>query len=449
MQTAHSGQYKVRTQLKALDTSMDIHTTASTSGTPRSLGGHTKLRKRDPTAVPSSSTGSPFAVATSPPTTPYTTYGETFPKIQTTSPTNSAVKIKSYRRKSSQEDQGRLDLSRSVAENEQLSGLGIYDHTGRQASEVTFVHAGRRGTHTRTTSIGSQVSNGSGSNRANQPFVHPMKQTPRPFTPPASYPASINDDETGETDDMIEEDLRLGLAFRSRRSMSISSMQPTPLSQSHTAEEFARLSSPVSHASLTLHDSGQSGKARRPSRPRLDTDRSADSIMASQSRTSLEKAVSLVPRRSETEPQSRDDRIRAARRKFEEREASKELKRERDAIKRREIEGKNQDRQRRKSLSGGLLPTDDSHANGKSDKTPNMGRSTVSGHLSPEKLHARSYDDVRPTHKAALPRLGDEAGMSEKSMRNDREHRSKTAQSNWVRFSAWLQTRLKTSGRAR
>ena len=436
-------------QLQPLDTKMSSYASVATMPA--------KLHKRGHSGSSFSAPGppSPLSGAHSQFTTPFATYEESFPipNVSATTPVTSTPKIKPYLRKISDPrkdsvNQGRIDLSKPSFENDRLAGLGIQDFGSRSASasDVTFPHAGRKGTHARTTSVGSQVSTGSGSFRPTQPFVHPMRQTPRPYTPPtgSANASFVNDQEASESDDVIDDDFKLGHGFRTRRSMSISNLStlaPTPLSQSHTVEDLGyvpKLTSPsATNLSVKSGRSVKSSKSRH-GRPRRDTERSFEHPNSPSTRTSIDKAFSFVSRKSDPDPQARDERIRAARRKFEEKEAHKDRKWQRDQIKRRETDEskreQRQERQRRKSEA--------------SERT----RTSKSNHSSPrkkerdeqadnEKFQSRSYDEHRPAHAMSLPRQGREAGASEKKYRVA-ERKPRAAQSGWVRFSAWFHTRL-------
>lgn len=377
--------------------------------------------------------------------------------LPSTTPT---PKIKPYLRKISngKDDQGKIDLSKSAVENDRLAGLGIQDAGTRSASDVTFTHVGRRATHARTTSVGSQMSTGSGSFRPTQPFVHPMRQTPRPYTPPtgSANDSFVKEDEADESDDVIDDDFRLGHGFRSKRSMSIPStpaLVPTPLSQTHTAEDLGlvpKLTSPSqTNLSVKSSRSGKSSKSRL-GRIRRNTERSFDVPTSPSSRTSIDKAFSFVSRKSDPDPETRDDRIRAARRKFEEKEASKSRRSERDALKRRETDDarsvKKQERQRRKSEASEQIRVSKSRENDSARSSPRKGKKDEQ--TDEEKFHSRGYDEYRPANRMSLPRQGHQAGASEKTQRAQ-ERKSGGAQSGWVRFSAWLQTRLLSCGGGR
>ncbi|KAK3710748.1 hypothetical protein LTR37_010167 [Vermiconidia calcicola] len=420
-----------RVDLRNIDTSMSSTTTTTTvpSGT-----SNRKLHKRGSSGSSLPGAPSPVSGAHSKFTTPYATFEEPFPDISATAPSSSTPKIKPYLRKlsSARDDsnQGRLDLNKSTSEIEALSGLGIQEFGSRSVSDVNFSHTGRRTPHMRTTSVGSQVSNGSGSFKPAQPFVHPMRQTPNaPYTPTGqSYASSLNEDEARESSDIVtDDDLRLSQNFRNR-SMSISSTpqpQPTPLSQSHTAADLGyvpKLTSP-SQTNLSIR-SAKSSKSRL-GRPRRDTDRSESFFAPSQSsRTSLDKPFSFVSRRSDPDPATRDERIRAARRKFEEKEANKDRK---EAMKRREVDQDRREQRRRGESDSATLDQ---------RKIPRAGRGgseSRTGRRDSEKLGGSVRPSTQPGHITALPGHRTEHRLSGKQTRTQ-EIKSAAPLSGWERF---------------
>lgn len=427
----------------------------------QSTGNHAKLHKR---AKSNSLPGppSPFVGGSSQFATPFATYEEPspFPDVAASPPpaASSTPKIKPYLRKmsSAKEDQGSIDLSKSMAENDRLAGLGIQDFNTRSASDVNFVHATRR-QHGRNTSVGSQISNASGTFRPGQPFTHPMTKTPRPYTPPAgaSYASSMNDDEANESDDRVEDEFRLGAGFRSKRSMSISSANPTPLSNMTTASDLGlvpKLTS-ASQSNLSIR-SNWSGKSSKKGRPRRGTDLS-DFAVSPTSRPSIDKAFSLVSgRRSDTDSLSREDQIREARRKFEEKEARKDTKQEKEAAKRRESEeakaSKRHEKQRKQSTQsekiGNRSATLDSTTGKRRRKA--SAASTFAGAEDEKATYGRSYEDYRPAHPATLPRYGTSHGESEKHQiqLTTTSSSPQRSEGNWLRFSTWVQTRMLSCG---
>lgn len=108
----------------------------------------------------------------------------------------SRTKIKPFLSKQSSQEKLTIDLSRSAAENEGLAG--VYTFTSpppiiRSGSGSTHARGGVA-YHNRTTSAASQISSAPSNQSAR--YVHPMRQTPRPFTPPTagSFKNSLESD---------------------------------------------------------------------------------------------------------------------------------------------------------------------------------------------------------------------------------------------------------------
>ncbi|TKA33296.1 hypothetical protein B0A50_00849 [Salinomyces thailandicus] len=448
-----------KASLRHLDTSMSSYaSTVTLPSAPRSAPAHGKLHKRNHSGSSLPVPPSPLTGGHSQFITPYATYEERTDAAPTP-PMSSTPKLKPCLRKMSTAkddplEQGKIDLSKSSFDQDRCAGLGIHDFGARSVSDVPFAHAAKRAPHTRATSVGSQVSTGSASFKPSQPFVHPMRQSPRPYTPPASSstPSFGHEEEANERDDIIvDDDFHLNHNHRSRRSVSISSTPaiaaPTPLSQSYSASDLGMIpkltSASQTNLSLKSSYSTKSTKSRTRGRTRRDPSTSIDLPTSPSSRTSFDKAFSLVSRKSDPDPQSRDDRIRAARQKFEEKEAHKDRKHHQEQLKRRETndakEEKKQERERRKSEV-----EEQTRISNKSTLhiDPRKAKQRRQDVVEDQKFHARSYDDTRPPNFAALPRKGAEPGMSEKATPRVTERRVRHAQSGWLRFSAWLQTRM-------
>jgi hypothetical protein len=428
-----------------------------------------KLHKRGNSASSAPASGPPSALrgSTDAFTTPFATYEEPTSEITTTHSVTSTPKLKPYLRKtsSSKDDQGKLDLSRSTVENEGLAGLGIQDFSTKSAGDVNFAHSRRRTTsHTRTISGCSSVSNGSGTFKPTHPFIHPMRQTPRSHTPPVaqSSASSLNEDEADESSDVVDDEFKLGNSYRSRRSMSISStpqIAPTPLSQSHTALDLGivpKLTSNVSQSNISVRSTRTgSSPDKQTSRSRGESNISQEQAISPSARTSIDKAFSFVSRKSELEHQSRDDRIREARRKFEEKEADKARKAEKEASKRRESDrsktDRQEERQARRSEASDRIGISSGNA---SRRTSIVGaalqkkqhkrlekRDSIT-----EKLDARAYENYAESNEASLPVRGRKAGASEKTPATVQEYRPKPAKGSWIKFETWVRTRVSSCG---
>jgi len=163
----------------------------------RSTASHGRLHKRGSSAGSSIATPQTAAFPAFDPNyqdlaSPRPAYQDPYAPPSPSTSTKSKVKIKPLLRKLNPNEKTSLDLSRTAAENE---GLGIYTASGgggrnRDGSDVGYNPSGaRRGYHTRTMSGTSQVSTTttSSNHRPGAQYVHPMRQTPRPYTPPLSH----------------------------------------------------------------------------------------------------------------------------------------------------------------------------------------------------------------------------------------------------------------------
>ncbi|KAJ5632211.1 hypothetical protein N7490_008550 [Penicillium lividum] len=255
-------------------------------------------------------------------------------------PLKPKVHIKPILRKMSRDDapSTSIDLSRSSTEQE---GLGIYltMERDRRRSESLTGPTYRRssGLHNRSTSGTSQFSTGTGSSggRTGSQYVYPMRPTPKVYTPPLgqSYQTSGNDsDELDEGGS--ESDSRSPTVSETPRYVRASSGPVPRLSLQIEDDSFTRLSE-VSQPLASRPSFGYS----RDNGSTLDT---ASPI----SRTSLDHMFRSRTRTS-TDPVSRAATIQAARQAFEEREAAKTRRLEKQQMTRRRV---------KHSLSGGQEP---------------------------------------------------------------------------------------------
>ncbi|KAJ5189797.1 hypothetical protein N7491_008159 [Penicillium cf. griseofulvum] len=229
------------------------------------------------------------------------------------------VHIKPILRKLSRDDapSTSIDLSRSSTDQE---GLGIYMNFERERPRsgsltgVTFKRT-PSGLHNRSTSGTSQFSNGSGStaSKPGSQYVHPMRQTPRAYTPPLgqSYEESSHDsDELAESPDSEP-----------------ASIQETRAS---SGPALPRLSLQIQDDSFTrLPGISQTNVTSRPS---FGYSRETDGTASPMSRTSLD-FVFRSRTRTSTDPISRAATVQAARQAFEDKEAAKNRRLEKQQIK--------------------------------------------------------------------------------------------------------------------
>lgn len=368
------------------------------------------------------------------------------------SPGNGPMKIKPYLRKLSlKEENARVDLSKSVAENEALAGLGIHDFSTvspRSASDVRFepVNSGRA-RHQRATSNGSQFSTSSvGTQRPSAPYMHPMRHTPRPYTPPIakSYTTSVlgSEDSDEITDVMVEEDIRYRVPQR-----GVYDPQPLPTS-SLRSESVSSSTLPAARAPLHLHTNGSFNRLPFPQNPSqssltgsMPTSRSRGGTLQSfvsvdtaspSSRTSMDKALGMFRGRSaeDVDPAARAASIRAARIAYTEREEAKAAKAEKEELKRLGREqrkaGKREDRIRRKS-----------------DAEIRRERASSGANEKVEMFAAKGYDASKPSTSLPEQVTKPPSRGASQSARIQREGRQRGgAKSTWLSFMAWFRKRL-------
>ncbi|OAL70901.1 hypothetical protein A7D00_4563 [Trichophyton violaceum] len=221
-----------------------------------------------------------------------------------------------------------IDLSVSLSEN---NGLGIYNSLGgkdRGADDWSTTGSLGGARHYRSASGASQLSFGSLPRPGGQ-YVHPMRQTPRPYTPPLGLSNQIS--ATASTDSHLE-----GI----QRVTDFDDPVPTsqdlfPGSPSPSIYNEPRSSIQIESETTTTHPPT---KARSTSFGRVFNNNHNSSIInnspsprdtAPLSRNSLEFGLRSRSRRPSTaDPAARAIAVQAARQAFEDREAAKNRKRD-------------------------------------------------------------------------------------------------------------------------
>ncbi|KAI9682347.1 MAG: hypothetical protein M1817_000401 [Caeruleum heppii] len=333
------------------------------------------------------------------------------------------------KRLKSQEETNGLDLSRSAADNE---GLGIYSSeigSGyRNAADVSFNPTKRGPSHYRSTSGASQFSTTTTAS-GNRQYVHPMRQTPRPYTPPIahSYQNSIlgsdhSADGTGVGSDEEEQLRRIvrDASYRGGPAASPSANQ-APL-RIHTNLSSTRL---VSDSQLNLSATPASV---RPRADGFEAMSPADTITPI-SRQSMERG-NKNRSRTISDPASRAESIRAARQAFSEKEAARARKAEEQERKAAEKqERKREKRQGSRSRTVNIQDPSRPKPIGSSGKAD-----TFAG---------REYSTLTPNTTAES---GANARENVRRERPDRRRRGH-GKSRWMSFMIWLKTRLFRFGR--
>ncbi|CAO1605724.1 hypothetical protein XANCAGTX0491_009229 [Xanthoria calcicola] len=266
------------------------------------------------------------------PTLPSNSYS--MPPPATTSKTK--VKIKPLLRKLSSPGQNTIDLSKSAAEHE---GLGIYTSSeiGDSRNLSSEMGYSGRGYHHRTTSGASHISTTTTSShhKHSAQYMHPMRQTPRPYTPPlaSSFANSLESGASTGAPPMIPHEL-----MHPDQPSQNSGANPTP---------YAPLSSPRRIQPPPLHirtasaprlaSTSQTNLPGTPSSLRKQTADGNSGIPAvpASTRTSFESMFRFRSRANTNEdPVVRAAQVAILRREFDEKERAKdELRREQEAKK--------------------------------------------------------------------------------------------------------------------
>lgn len=345
----------------------------------------------------------------------------------------SKAKIKPILKKLSPPDDNSLDLGRSAMDDDGLgihgTGMGPGSRSALEAS-VGAALVGRGPSHHRSTSGTSQFSTNTSAS-AGRPYIHPMRQTPRPYTPPIahSYTTSfLGSDHSGDaTDSAVHDD-----DFARRVPRDAANRAFSPYSCSHVSTPPLRLD--TSHSVTQLSTDSPSNLAGTPSsfmRPRAGTLSPAGTTSPT-SRSSVD--MPWLPSRGEAfDSTGRAASIRAAREAFEEREAAKAEKAER--------ERQRQVRKREKR--------EEEHRVRRERKWSNATRPSTAD-VTSEKEDVRApttFPNFGPRELDSTGRLGTAHASHPPSRDSPGNHPSSSLKTTWIYFITWLKTRLLKIGR--
>ena len=397
-------------------------------GTLRNASTHGRLHKRGSSASATTSPSSPnFNLTFNSTVQPLSA-----PPVQSFDPATvpfakpepkSRVKIRPLLRKFSSQEQI-IDLSRSAAENE---GLGIYaasDVNSRLPSRPNASQhssTSQRDHHQRTTSATSQISTTS-SNRYGQ-YVHPMRTSSHPYTPPIadSYKNSLDSDHSTidpQLSHTVSEPIHTSYA-------------PRPLNRRGVRPLHIRTGS-ASHLTST----SQTNLPGTPSSLRIHSDQVQSPSTMPTARSSMESSFRKRSRANTHEdPMSQAATVAALRQQFNEKEAAKDLKYQLAAEKAQEKEAKKlqkkQEEERRKHENKGKIRSNKNTMSEKSDFPSTAELATPA---------AMAYSDTTevPINRQSRTR-GDTAGSAGKAVQSQ-------WQVFWFRFKTmWLKLKRKVT----
>ena len=290
---------------------------------------HARFHRRGNSASqsPTSPTFVPdYLLQTASPVVPASAHANLYSAPESKERKSSKAKIKPLLRKFSSQEQVSIDLSRSAAENE---GLGIY--TSSEVSGALDQGPGRRGGyHNRNTSATSQLSSTTTSSnpRYGTQYVHPMRQTPRPYTPPIASSFKTSLESEAPTVNTSINTHSIEAPYFDSHSRSASHTAETPYAPLPSSRRPTALHIRTGSAAR-LTSSSQTNLPGTPSSLRFNTDTITPSdMMAPAGRSSLESAFRM---RSRSNPAEVDPAVQKAivdlkRQEFKEREAAKDLK---------------------------------------------------------------------------------------------------------------------------
>ncbi|KAI9728532.1 MAG: hypothetical protein M1834_007670 [Cirrosporium novae-zelandiae] len=350
----------------------------------------------------------------------------------------------------------RVDLSRSTAENA-AAGLGIYtshldEYENYQNTNSNY--SSRRGhTHIRSLSSTSTATSSTSSHHGVVPgqpkFAHPLKQTPRPYTPPTfQAPITPTATENDEAD--------TSTSFFAPQPRTPTFALPNPSAQL-TSQHHSRSDTISTFTTATTAAT---------SRTSMDTISTMRSLPIQLPRPHIHS------QRCTTDPIARQAAVEAARRAFEEREAKKEKRyREKEERKqRRSMDGWLRNGSGRASLSEierGEKEPDNGVVDAIIHESVGVMRSPSGATAqtvvkASEKLGDREAFPLFTTNSApAVPATSAFQSSNEKisapipgaTQQNQKKGRSgsgtstlrssrKKVQSSWVLFITWLRTRI-------
>ncbi|CAM1504489.1 Fc.00g020800.m01.CDS01 [Cosmosporella sp. VM-42] len=344
--------------------------------------------------------------------------------------------------------------------------------------------------HARSTSGTSHVSVATSTSGRNGSFVHPFQQTPRASTPPLSYANSLASLEvTGPRDysPTITEDDDDGESqhYHTSRAYHLPHSHSRPRRPSLASQRTSSLSDINQPLRVTADRRTNSGTASRITQ-RIVTKSRSDLHLNTASSTALDSASSASPptgsfispqmiaastssaamsplrssldmngfrirSRSDIDTATRQEQVREARRRFEEKERAKEEKYAREQIRKQERQDnkeasrlhKNHGHGRKSSFGQSRISSD--RTSSITDVRPCVSRkNTGTLDSSAEKLAfaSRGYDSVPP---GQIPRARADGVHFQPTRRNTTTKHKTTGA--WTAFVLWLRTRLLKLGR--
>ncbi|KAL8839210.1 MAG: hypothetical protein Q9170_001816 [Blastenia crenularia] len=336
------------------------------------------------------------------------------------------AKIKPLLRKMSSYDQNTIDLSKSAAENE---GLGIFTSSavggsGKTSSDAPYSQGGY---HNRNISGNSHISTTTTSSHhlyGGTQYVHPMRQTPRAYTPPLSS-SFANSLESGSSaggrpavqNDHVHQD-----------HSSQQNINPT----SYTSFPSPRRIPPPLHvrtgSASRLASSSQTNLPGTPSSLRQQAENPETPVIMPSTRTSFDSMFRKRSRANTVEdPVVRAAQVAVLRKEFDERERAKDETRREQETRKAQKEAKRQQKR------------DESQQR----KSESQARKRAQSNATSEKSAIRAFQTQQ--NSISRPKTGGETRGSRPQTRGSTKTAGKAGKAitnKWQLFVFWLKTML-------
>ena len=385
------------------------------------------------------------------------------PYTATVESKKSKVKIRPFLRKlTSRENVNAVDLSRSAADNEGLASVYNIDRAYPIRTDSATTHPYDSGYHNRTISATSQVSTTTTSSR----YVHPMRQTPRPYTPPV----------TGSCKTSMESDTPVTSQDDTAASTSYALLPSTVPNDRSSRRKIPNMQIRTTDPGVSprLTSSSQTNLPGTPSSLRLQhsidfnspVDMISPVIGSGTARSSLESYTFRKSRSrsntATTDPLQQAATVHALRQQFQAREAAKDRKyaeaearvaerEQRRKDKKEEDERRTSEKRERKMMR--------SRANSEKSSMSLARFATRDGSLQGKEMYDLPESDRHDSPASAQGAMISKEGRKEsKSLpsgtRAQRGSRGEKVQSSWALFwfrlkTAWLRLKRKMSGSSR
>ncbi|KAI4240219.1 MAG: hypothetical protein L6R40_005248 [Gallowayella cf. fulva] len=364
---------------------------------------------------------------TAPPALPPSSYA--MPPPATTSKTK--VKIRPLLRKLSSHDQNTIDLSRSAAENE---GLGIYTSSDIGDSRKASLETGYlgRGYHNRTTSTTSHVSatTTSSHHKHSAQYIHPMRQTPRPYTPPLAGSFANSLDSGSSTGALPTVPHELIHADQATQHFNTNSTPYPPLPSPR------RIYPPPLHlrtgSAPRLTSASQTNLPGTPSSLRKHTTESNNAevpTMPASTRTSFESMFRFRSRANTNEdPVVRAAQVAILRKEFDEKERAKDQLRQEQEAKKAQREAKRQ------------VKRDESEQRESESRARKRAQSNTMSEKSAIRAFDRQHDQIGARQDQGGNTIAGSKGVQAKGRGATPGVAGKAMASRWQLFVFWLKT---------